>query len=457
MLIDGLDHVWRDRMNLDQMNHLFSYLLPCPKNVALIVGTQRVPDAQLPFRLVRETGQADWIEIPAMNEESVHSWLTAQKNAGRLLVEYRFQTEDQRVTEFFELSRAFFDVSSGHPLHLIYTFEALVRRGRPITPDMVNLSPPCPQGDIRKYYAGLWARLSPAGKNVLHLIAASDFRWPPEGIRKCAGPIDEIDHLIEYRRTGVMAFHGSILAYVREQRDHDPTYRSMLPRVIRWLQREAPEFLRWGWLWLTEARNGKPKNLLTKPSRKWMIESLAQGWPVQQIISILAGAERIAFDAGDYPRTIQLRSLKTRTQNGPEYQTSSFAQFQECAIKSAGNSQQRATMADRLPSLSDAEVLALARSITDRERDIGIECVQELRRRINLWLSLRHRPGNEFISLCETFFEAASRHESIDTQKVLRFIDGFRDGNTRERLFQSFIAGLTRVVASTSWSQLKEL
>jgi hypothetical protein len=444
VLVDGLDHVWRDRLNLDQMNHLFSYLLPCPENVALIIGTQRVPDGQLPFRLVREAGQADWIEIPAMNEEAVHSWLTAQKNAGRLLVDYRFQTEDQRVTEFFELSRAFFDVSSGHPLHLIYTFEALVRRGRPITPDLVSHSPPCPQGDIRKYYAGLWARLTPAGKRVLHLIAASDFRWPPEGIRKCAGPIDEIDHLIEYRRTGVMAFHGSILAYVREQRDHDPTYRSMLPTVIRWLKREAPEFLRWGWLWLTEARNGQPKNLISKPNRKWMIESLAQGWPVQQVIFILSGAERVAFDAGDYPRTIQLRSLKTRTQNGPEYQTANFAQFQECAIKSAGNSQQRATMADRLPSLSDAEVLALARSITDRERDIGIECVQELRRRINLWLSLRHRPGNEFISLCEIFFEAASRHESVDTQKVLRFIDGFRDGNTRERLFQSFVAGLTR-------------
>ena len=443
-MVDGLDHVWRERLNIDQMNHLFGRLLPCPANVALIVGTQRVPDAQLPYRLLQHATENDWIEIPAMNEEAVHSWLVAQKNAGRLILDHRFRTEDQRTAEFFELSRAFFDVSSGHPLHLIYTFEGLVRRGRPITPDLVKLSPPCPQGDIRKYYAGLWARLTPAGKRVLHLIAASDFRWPPEGIHKCAGTTDEIDHLVEYRRSGVTAFHGSILAYVQEQRDHEPTYRSMLPRVIRWLKREAPEFLRWGWLWLTEARNGQPKNLLSKPNRKWMIESLADGWPVQQVVSILSGAERVAFEADDYPRTIQLRSLKTRAKNGPEYQTPNFAQFQESAIKSTGNSQQRATMADRLPSLSDAEVLVLARSITDREKDIGIECVQELRRRVNLWLNLRHRPGNEFISLCETFFEAASRHESVDTQKVLRFIDGFRDGNTKERLFQSFVASLTR-------------
>ena len=366
--------------------------------------------------------------------------------------DHRFQTEDQRVTEFFELSRAFSDVSSGHPLHLIYTFEALVRRGRPITPDMVNLSPPCPRvtsGNI----TGLWTAISRRQARIAPNSRVG-FCRPPEGIRKCAGSTDEIDHLVEYRRSGVMAFHGSILAYVREQRDHDPTYRSMLPRVIRWLKREAPEFLRWGWLWLTEARNGQAKNLLSKPDRKWVIESLAGGWPVHQIASILSGAEQAAFDTGDYPRTIQLRSLKTRVQNGPEFQTPNFTQFQECAIRSAGNSQQRATMADRLPSLSDAEVLVLARSVADGEKDIGIECIQELRRRVNVWISLRHRPGNEFISLCETFFEAASRHEGIDPQKVLRFLDGFRDANVREKdCSRALLTVSLAIETSKSWSQ----
>jgi hypothetical protein len=309
---------------------------------------------------------------------------------------------------------------------------------------MVRLSPPCPEGDIRKYYGALWARLTSGGRRVLHLIAASDFRWPPDGLRKCAGPIDEIDHLVEYRRTGVMAFHGSILAYVRQQPDHESTYRSILPLVIRWLKREAPEFLRWGWLWLTEARNEETGNLASKPDRKWLIESLAAGWPVQQVISILSAAERVAFNAGDYPRTIALRSLKTRAQNGPEFQVPDFAQFVESAVKSADNYQHRAAMADQLPTLSDAEILALARSITEREQEIGLECVEELRRRINLWLSLRHRPGNEFISLCTIFFEVAVRHESIDPQEVLQFIDGFHDGNVGKRLFTSFVSNLTR-------------
>ena len=48
VVVDGLDHVWREQLNIDQMNHLFNYLLPCPKNVVLIVGTQRVADLQLP-------------------------------------------------------------------------------------------------------------------------------------------------------------------------------------------------------------------------------------------------------------------------------------------------------------------------------------------------------------------------------------------------------------------------
>jgi len=53
-------------MNIDQMDHLFSYLLPCPKNVVLIVGTQRVADLQLPARLLARASPSAWIEKGAV-------------------------------------------------------------------------------------------------------------------------------------------------------------------------------------------------------------------------------------------------------------------------------------------------------------------------------------------------------------------------------------------------------
>jgi len=65
--------------------------------------------------------------------------------------------------------RAFFSISRGHPLHLIYAYEELIRAGRPTSAEEVELLPPCPDGDIRTYYRGLWVRLSAYAKNALPL------------------------------------------------------------------------------------------------------------------------------------------------------------------------------------------------------------------------------------------------------------------------------------------------
>ncbi len=63
LIVDGLDHVWRDTERVDQLNYLFSMLLPLPDNVVLLVGTQKVPDAQLPKPLLEVADPADWVEF----------------------------------------------------------------------------------------------------------------------------------------------------------------------------------------------------------------------------------------------------------------------------------------------------------------------------------------------------------------------------------------------------------
>jgi NACHT domain len=385
VVVDGLDHVWRERMNIDQMNHLFNYLLPCPKNVMLIVGTQRVADLQLPSQLLTRAPDSAWIEIPAMDERAVHDWVEGQDKAKRLRLHDYARRRDQRKRTLDEVIQAFFDISHGHPLHLIYSFETLVRRGTIVTADEVKILPRCPAGDIRRYYKNLWGRLKPQAKQVLHLVAGADFRWPANGLRRCGGNLDEVDRLLEHRRTGVAPFHGSILAYAREQPDHESTYRALLPKVIRWLEHDAPPFWRWGWLWIVKARNGKPADLLAKPTRKWVIDSLADGWPDAQIIAILRQAEIEAFSGGDYRRCIELRSLKVRVQNGPEFQMYQYPEFIEAALRSSENEQQVLNMADEIGSLPDAQLVALLRSLPEvLSEEIGKECEAELRRRVNL-------------------------------------------------------------------------
>ncbi len=211
IVVDGLDHVWRDTQRVDQLNHLFNELLPLPTNVSLIVGTQRISDEQLPGRLLTIAKDDDWIEIPRMEEVAVHRWVIEQDKSRPLILRFD-PTPERRVKMIDEIARAFFDISQGHPLLLIYAYEAVIREGRPTCADEIRLLPPCPDGDIRTYYKGLWVRLSAVAKNILHMLAGSDFFWPSLGIRQVFGDFSEVDFLLEPRNGGMVPFHSSIFA-----------------------------------------------------------------------------------------------------------------------------------------------------------------------------------------------------------------------------------------------------
>ena len=442
VVIDGLDHVWRESGDIVQMQQLFGELLPASPNVHLAVGTQKVSHDRLPSRLICHAEDSDWIEIPPMSRQSVHQWVVGQREAGRLrLPDNGFAREPGDMMN--AISEAFFKISHGHPLHRIYSFEALVRRGIELTPEEVRMLPDCPEGDINKYYGVLWSRLSPEAKRILHLIAGSDFHWPPYGIMRCVGPIDEVAYLLEHRRSGLIPFHGSMLAYVRELPGHEDSFRALLPEVIEWLKGDAPEYLRWGWLWLMKARRGDYEDLLNGTTREWVVRSLADGWPEEQIIEILGGAERKSFADMDYAKTIGLRHLKDRVVSCLEfrYQTERDSEFLECALRSVGNAQRIHALADGMTFLKDKHVLALARSATDEMSDIRYECASELWRRIDLWIDLRHRPPDEFMDLVRHLFAACSLESEINIEDLLEFVEEFYD---QKETFSFLVKSLSR-------------
>lgn len=425
IVLDGLDHVWRDSRRVDQLNHLFNELLPIPPNVSLVVGTQRVPDDQLPSKLLTLSSGADWHEIPAMDQAVVHRWLAHLDEARPLLL--RFDPLPDRRSELIsEIADAFFEVSQGHPLHLIYAYEEVVRSGHAISSDDVKLIPPCPDGDIRKYYQGLWVRLSATAKNALHMLAGSGFYWPSLGIRQVLGDFYEIDHLLEPRRFGMVPFHSSVFAWVRERDDHDEVYRALLPRVVAWLEGDAPEYWKWGWLWLTKAKAGDFADLLAGVTRDWVVASLSTGWPLDQMQDILTQAEEKAFQDGDLPKTVSIRSLKTRVSNAREFQARDFPLFLGTALAVAKNHQQVLNLIDAPYDLADAEVGAIARFGPEELSSQTLPAsATELARRINTWIELRHRPHGEFTKLVDQLIAVSALMGVADVKRVLRFILGF--------------------------------
>jgi hypothetical protein len=427
IVVDGLDHVWRDTQRVDQLNHLFNELLPLPPNISLVVGTQRVSDDQLPGKLLTIASDDDWIEIPPMDEVAVHHWVVQQDKARPLLL--RFDPSPERRTEMIdEIAAAFFDISQGHPLHLIYAYEEVIRAGRPTSADEIQLLPPCPDGDIRTYYRGLWVRLNAEGKNILHMLAGSDFFWPSLGIRQVLGDFSQIDYLLEPRHVGMVPFHPSIFSWVRERPDHAESYQALLPKIIDWLTNVAPEYWRWGWLWLVKAKTYDFKDLLEGVTRDWVVESLVKGWPDQQIENIIAAAETKTFEDGDLPWTVSLRSLKIRVSNAREYQARDFAAYRATALAVSNNRQQMLNLLDEIHDLTDSEVAELARlSPYEMSPQILPVCFDELARRVNAWIALRHRRQQEFMGLLDQLLSVSALMDKGTVQRTLKFVQGFRE------------------------------
>jgi len=455
VVIDGLDHVWRERRNLDQLNHLFENLLPASKNVSIIVGTQKVANDKLPTRLLKKITKKDWLEIPPMDEHSVQSWIKQQHQAKRLRLPKPHFNETV-ASLLGRIGRAFFKISQGHPLHLIYSFEALVKSGDFVDKEAVELLPVCPSGDINNYYALLWAKLPVQAREIMHVIAGSDFHWPLDGIVRNFGQLDAVDFLLEHRRIGLVPFHGSILAFVREMPDHAAIFKSLLPRVLKWLKKDAPAYWEWGWLWLMQAKAGDSKALLRETTRKWAVDSIRDGWSLRQMETILGEAETIAFGQNDYARTIELRSLKTRIANAEEFQLNSYEQLIECAILASNNQLMVEILADGLTTLDEKRILSLCRVAAKLNPEICVEARRELGRRVDLWLDLRHRPGEEFTTLVKCYLEAASLCDEIHSSENVRFIEGFRDGSAIYEHYLDVLVRAGRVDAlAESYAALK--
>jgi hypothetical protein len=426
IIVDGLDHVWRDTGDVQQLDRLFNELLPLPPNVCLIVGTQRVADQQLPRKLLTIAKDADWIEIPPMDEMAVHRWVMQQDEARPLILRFD-PTSERRAEMMDEIAAAFFRISRGHPLHLIYAYESVIHAGAPTSAEEIDRLPPCPAGDIRDYYQGLWVRLGAGAKNALHMLAGSDFFWPGFGVRAVLGDYSEVEFLLEPRNVGLVPFHPSIFAWVRERRDHAESYKGLLPKIIDWLGNHAPEYWRWGWLWLARAQAGEYTDLLTGATRDWVAESLVKGWPDRQIENILAAAERKTFDAADYPRTVAIRSLKTRVSNARQFQSRDFAAYRATALAISNNHQQTLNLLDEIQILANNEIFELARKGPDEVAAQTIPvCFEELARRVNAWIILRHRPAGEFTKLSDQLLSLGALKNVETVRRILAYARGFR-------------------------------
>lgn len=336
VVIDGLDHVWRERQSIEELTLLFEAILPTPDNVVLVIGTQDVPNEQIPQRLLLQVSRDEWQEIPFLSRNAVGDW--TKQHEIHLEIPGNPANKDYFINE---IADAFYEVSQGHPLHLRYSLKALIP---PINVASVKLLPACINGDIESYYRKLIVLLSEDALQMLHLISACDFPWPKGGLETCLSTdfnsevkiresYKSISHLLDTRELGMAPFHSSLKVFVKNQADHLERVESLRPKIIDWLDNKAPTYWHWAYSWITKCDFGNHHPLLEGSTLDWTIDSIKDGYSLSQCLNILAKASWTALNIQNIDKLIEKGVLYNYLYNNSEYDVSSLDRLLFCQLR----------------------------------------------------------------------------------------------------------------------------
>jgi hypothetical protein len=326
VLIDGLDHVWRDNAkNKQPLDEIFRQLLPTTDNLVVLVGTQPVDDELLPNSLLIHSPKNDWRWFPEMSGNSIYDFLKLHIESGRLFSNCHEAHENEEIQRS---AAALLETTNGYPLHVIYSSEYLSHNGLELSSWQIEQLPPCSDGNITTYYSELWRNLDYRQKDVLHLCSGFPFAWPRKAIssvvkdiHEYAPSVDAVAHMLSEGVCGVRPFHESLVVFVRNQEEHQERISALLPSVCEWLSSSAPTHLKDNWLWSSLARGGDTTELRKGVVRDWILDKLVTGMPITSCIRLLSEAETYAFEELQYAEAYRHRALKARLINGPEFQT----------------------------------------------------------------------------------------------------------------------------------------
>lgn len=314
VIVDGLDHVWRERDSIEELRRLLDQLLPVPGGITVLMALQPVDDSLLPTSLLRNAPRKQWLSLNTLNAEDVDKWFEHHIHQ---LPHFNGEVPDHL---FREISDAFFQQSIGHPLYLQYALRALSLDSEPITTERILNLPGCPHEDINQYYGELWRRLNESSRAILHLFATCPFFWPEHGILDCLRrqgvsqpesvmALKQVEHLLKREPLGWQPFHSSLLVFVRNLPEHQQYDAQQTQVVLGWLDSSAPEYLKWGHRWLLQAKIGDTSNLTSRTTREWAVDAFAKRRSRQAIADILTMSLQYAVKEGKLARAFEVGLL----------------------------------------------------------------------------------------------------------------------------------------------------
>ena len=363
IIIDGLDHVWRDEKNTTVIQIILNDMFPLPNNIKLIVGTQPIGRDFIPKQLIENNNVC--YELPFMTQSSIENFL---KNNPKINPPEHYNNYDF----YNKLAISFEKITNGHPLHLIYSIEYLLNNNIDVIPYKVESLPKCPNNDIRKYYDNLLSSIDEVSKQLINIIVISEIDCLKKGdLIKCLTAnlisdaskyIKQIKHLLYNDGDFLKIFHESISAYINSNISPEDKTTALI-QLQKWINQDNSLILKNLYLPIINASLGEYGNIINI-NRTTILEYVNNGYPIERIIKFLSKVEKILFfEKKDIIKTFEIRYLLVRLQNALEFNTYIPVEFNKVFIDIFVNEDNLKYLIGNIKQLSSSTLIALSKHV----------------------------------------------------------------------------------------------
>ncbi|MDE2744755.1 MAG: dsDNA nuclease domain-containing protein [Chloroflexota bacterium] len=445
VIIDGLDHVWRETGSNEALRELFQQLLPPPDGVAIVVGTQPVEDQQLPPSLLRHVPSDDRAMLPKFDPAGIAEWLRARQGMEEP------DDDEPAARALRDVAAALYAKTNGHPLLMRFAVDQIEYGNEALSEDAVAALPETLGGSVEDYYRSLWRGLPAAGRDVAYLVATASFPWIQQGLLEClslagyerggaTAGLAALQHLLAEDELGLSPFHSSFLVFVRKQGDFAARASELRELAIRWLQEKAPEHWRRSYLWKLQLEAGDPNPLLDESTREWAVEAIAVGHAPEEVVEILQEAAWTAIEHRDLPKYVDRGILADAIRESTIHEDAYSLMF-SAQLATASDEHLEARCLAKLHGLSDPQIVMLASHLKSRDgAHDPLVCLEEMVRRIRGRIKSGRGEANG-LTRARAFAVLAGLTQR-DSSKTANFINQFESDDTRAVVVEGWVEGL---------------
>lgn len=453
LIIDGLDHVttYSDKKELKEF---LEEIFPCPTGIWVILGTRLIEENVFPPCIFQSCPKRDWIEIKAFTKRGVNAIIS--KNIKKLnLPDNRYIRKD--------FAEKFFQITQGHPLHIRYTIEKLIDLSTKQTltaKDVENLPPYA--GNIENYYATLWRNLPTEGKNIVILMATADFtltqeqilgvlNLPPTTMQLLLDGFNQIKHLIKTTLKGLIFFHASFKTYILATEECKSAQHTVKTFLKDWLEKKAPENIRWENLLKIEYELDNHVPLLNSLSKEWAMEAIKELRSFSKIDEQLELGIDAALKKDDFATALFFGLLSLKINNAL---LDNQDNYEKLFLLLLGMKEKQELSLflneDSIPYISSKRLSAILELTYKKNRD---DIIKNIFDELNMHINRDDNSVQRFLPRENALYKAAA-YARIGTQAILKDLSGFKDANERTMLLLSYCGGLLETKQFTTIESL---